>query len=58
MQNPAYDLLRILETAAKEKYVPPCAFAQIHPGLGAADLALQFLDQGFEMHDVHLAFLP
>jgi TolB-like protein/tetratricopeptide (TPR) repeat protein len=53
----AHDLLRILETAAKEKYVPPYAFALVHTGLGNTDLALQFLDQAVQVHDVHLAFL-
>jgi tetratricopeptide (TPR) repeat protein len=53
----AHDLLRILETVAKEKYVPPYAFAQVYAGLGQTDLALQFLEQAFEKHDVHLAFL-
>jgi tetratricopeptide (TPR) repeat protein len=53
----ALDLLRLLQTVASEKFVPPYAFALVLEGLGERDRALQFLERALEAHDVHLAFL-
>jgi len=53
----AHELLRLLETVASGKFVPPYALALVLEGLGERDRALQFLERAFEAHDVHLAFL-
>jgi DNA-binding winged helix-turn-helix (wHTH) protein/tetratricopeptide (TPR) repeat protein len=54
----AYELLAMLQTVARERYVPHYAPALIHAGLGQPDQALDWLGRSFEQHDVHLAFLP
>ena len=51
-------VLKTLETLARDRYMPPCAMAQVHVGLGEHDLAFAWLDRAVEMHDVHLAGLP
>jgi tetratricopeptide (TPR) repeat protein len=56
--NEARDLLRTLEAAAHQRYVPPYAFALVHAGLGDADAMFASLDEAFTVHDVHLIFLP
>jgi TolB-like protein len=50
-------LLGTLEAAAANRFVPPYAIALVHAGLGENDLALQFLQQAYDAHDVHLTFL-
>jgi TolB-like protein/DNA-binding winged helix-turn-helix (wHTH) protein/Tfp pilus assembly protein PilF len=54
----ARDLLRILEAASQQRYVPPYAFALIHAGLGDSDAVFAALDRAFEVRDVHLIYLP
>ncbi len=54
----ARDLLRTLEAASQQRYVPPYAFALIHAGLGDRDDAFAELDKALEVHDVHLIYLP
>ena len=54
----ARDLLRTLEAASQQRYVPPYAFALIHAGLGDRDAVFAALDKAFEVHDVHLIYLP
>lgn len=54
----AHAVLEILESVARERYVPPYAPALVHLGLGHDDEALDWLDRAFETRDVHLAFLP
>lgn len=54
----AMEILNALEMMARERYVPPYARALIHAGLEEADQAIQCLERGFELRDVHLAFLP
>jgi tetratricopeptide (TPR) repeat protein len=54
----AHAVLEILESVARERYVPPYATALVHLGLGHYDEAFDWLDRAFEMRDVHLAFLP
>jgi TolB-like protein/DNA-binding winged helix-turn-helix (wHTH) protein/Flp pilus assembly protein TadD len=56
--NEARDLLRTLEAASHQRYVPPYAFALVHAGLGDADAMFASLDEAFTVHDVHLIFLP
>ena len=53
----AGEILRLLETTAQERFIPPYAMALIHAGLGDADLAFAFLEQSLACHDVHLVFL-
>jgi len=57
-EEEARAVLKTLETLARERYMPPCAMAQVHVGLGEHDLAFAWLDRAVEMHDVHLAGLP
>lgn len=54
----AHAVLEILESVARERYVPPYATALVRLGLGQYDEAFDWLDRAFEMRDVHLAFLP
>jgi TolB-like protein/Flp pilus assembly protein TadD len=57
-EEEARAVLTTLETLARKGYLPPCAMAQVHVGLGEHDLAFAWLDRAVEMHDVHLAGLP
>jgi tetratricopeptide (TPR) repeat protein len=57
-EEEARAILKTLETSARDRYMPPCAMAQVHVGLGEHDLAFAWLDRAVEMHDVHLAGLP
>ncbi len=54
----AVEVLGMLQSLARERYVPPYALALIHAGLGQFDLAFSQLERAFELRDVHLAFLP
>jgi len=54
----AREVLRTLESLARERYMPACAIAMVHAGLGEFDSALTWLDRAVEEHDVHLATLP
>jgi TolB-like protein/DNA-binding winged helix-turn-helix (wHTH) protein/tetratricopeptide (TPR) repeat protein len=53
----AREVLRLLETRAKERYVPPYAFALVHAGLGDASATFAWLDKAFADRDVHLMYL-
>ncbi len=53
----ARDLLGALETASRQRYVPPYALALVHAGLGDADAAFEWLDRAYAARDVHLMFL-
>ena len=53
----ARDLLRALETASRQRYVPPYAFALVHAGLGDAGAVFEWLDRAYAARDVHLMFL-
>lgn len=53
----AMEILGTLEGIARERYVPPYAMALVHAGLGDSGAALDWLQRGFEAHDVHLVFL-
>ena len=53
----AIEILRTLETIARDRYIPPYAMALINIGLGQDDLAFDWLQRAFESHDVHLVFL-
>lgn len=54
----AHAVLQTLEALGRERYIPACAMAQVHVGLGEHDQAFKCLDRAVEMHDVHLASLP
>jgi TolB-like protein/DNA-binding winged helix-turn-helix (wHTH) protein/Flp pilus assembly protein TadD len=53
----ARDLLRSVEAASRQRYVP-YAFALMHAGLGDRDDVFAWLDKAFAVHDVHLMYLP
>jgi len=54
----AMEVLGMLQSVPKERYVPPYATALVYAGLGRKDAALEWLERAYDMHDVHLAFLP
>jgi len=54
----AQEVLRMLETLANERYVPPYAQALVYAGLGERTHALGALERALQVRDVHLAFLP
>ena len=56
--NEARDLLRTLEAASHQRYIPPYAFALVQAGLGERDAVFTSLDNAFAVHDVHLMYLP
>src|SRR4029453_17372538 len=53
----ARDLLRTLEAVARDRYLPPAAFALVHAGLGNREAAFEWLDKAVAARDVHLIFL-
>ena len=57
-KDDAHEVLKTLETLARERYMPSCAMAMVHTGLGEFDSAFAWLDHAVEQHDVHLASLP
>jgi TolB-like protein/DNA-binding winged helix-turn-helix (wHTH) protein/Flp pilus assembly protein TadD len=56
-QAEAREVLGALETASRQRYVPPYALALVHAGLGDADAAFDWLDRAYAARDVHLMFL-
>jgi len=54
----AEEVLRLLEAAAKDRYVPPATFALVHAALGNVDAMFDWLDRAADARDVHLIFLP
>jgi TolB-like protein/Flp pilus assembly protein TadD len=57
-EEEARAVLKTLEALGRERYMPACAMAQIHVGLGENNQAFAWLDRAVETHDVHLAGLP
>jgi TolB-like protein len=53
----ARDVLQILETRARTRYVPPYAYALVHAGLGEREAALEWLERAAATRDVHVIFL-
>ena len=56
--NEARDLLTTLETASRQRYVPPYALALVHAGLGEREAVFDSLEKAYAAHDVHLVALP
>jgi len=54
----ATSILEALAAAARQRYVPPYAFALVHLGLGDDDRALEWLTRAYESRDVHLMYVP
>jgi Flp pilus assembly protein TadD len=53
----ARDVLKTLEAVARERYVPPFAFALVHAGLGDREAVFDWLNRAYVARDVHLIFL-
>lgn len=54
----AQAVLKMLEAASGERYVPPYAMALVYATLGERDAAFKWMDRAYEVRDVHLIFLP
>ena len=54
----ARDVLKTLEAAARERYVPPYAVALVEAGLGDHEAVFEWLDRAYVARDIHLIFLP
>ena len=54
----ARDVIAALQTAARDRYVPPFAIALVHAGLGETDAVFEWLHRAYAARDVHLIFLP
>jgi tetratricopeptide (TPR) repeat protein len=54
----AEEILKTLQAIMGERYIPPYAIALIYAGLKRADTAMEWLERAFQVHDVHLTFLP
>jgi tetratricopeptide (TPR) repeat protein len=52
----AREALHALSELARERYVPPYAFALVHAGLGDRDAVFDWLNRAFEARDVNLIF--
>jgi DNA-binding winged helix-turn-helix (wHTH) protein/tetratricopeptide (TPR) repeat protein len=53
----ARDVLATLDTASRERYVPPYAIALTHAALGERDEVFTWLERAREVRDVHMIFL-
>jgi TolB-like protein/Flp pilus assembly protein TadD len=53
----AREVLKTLQTAARDRYVPPYAVALVHAGLGERDAVFECLARAYAARDVHLIFL-
>jgi eukaryotic-like serine/threonine-protein kinase len=51
------NILTALQSASKQKYVPPVLLAYLHIALGQKDKAIQLLQKGFEERDVYMESL-
>jgi len=53
----AREVLGALGEVARLRYLPPCAMALVHAGLGEADAAFDWLERAYDARDVHLVYL-
>ncbi len=53
----AREVLRTLEAAARERYVPPYAMALVNAGLSDSDAVFTWLEAAYAARDVHLIYL-
>jgi TolB-like protein/Tfp pilus assembly protein PilF len=53
----AREVLNMLKTVLRERYVPPYAMALIYAGLGEHDEVFESLNTAYATRDVHLVFL-
>jgi TolB-like protein/tetratricopeptide (TPR) repeat protein len=54
----AREALTTLEGLSHQRYVSPYTLALVHAGLDEHDAAFEWLDRAFDVHDVHLIYLP
>jgi TolB-like protein/DNA-binding winged helix-turn-helix (wHTH) protein/Flp pilus assembly protein TadD len=54
----AREVLRLLETRSRERFMPPYALALVHAGLGDTEAAMAWLDKAYGERDAHLVYLP
>jgi DNA-binding winged helix-turn-helix (wHTH) protein/tetratricopeptide (TPR) repeat protein len=57
-ESEARQIIETLLALTAERYVPPCAIALVHLGLGDVDNAAHFVERAYDARDVHLMFLP
>jgi TolB-like protein/DNA-binding winged helix-turn-helix (wHTH) protein/Flp pilus assembly protein TadD len=57
-RDEAREVLTTLDALSREHYVPPYAQALVHAGLGEQGAVFEWLNRAFDVHDVHLIFLP
>jgi TolB-like protein/DNA-binding winged helix-turn-helix (wHTH) protein/Flp pilus assembly protein TadD len=57
-RDKAREVLTTLDMLSRKRYVPPYALALVHAGLGEHDAVFEWLDRAFDVHDVHLIYLP
>ena len=51
------DVINTLISISKERYLPPYAMAIVHAGLTQYDQAFHWLEQCYDVRDVHVIFL-
>jgi tetratricopeptide (TPR) repeat protein len=56
-EKEAREILRMIEDAARNKYIAPYSSAVIHLALGEIDAALQWMEHGLATHDVWLLWI-
>jgi Tfp pilus assembly protein PilF len=54
----AREVLRTLDAASRDRYVPPYAAALVYAGLGEPDPMFASLEKAYLARDVHLMYLP
>jgi TolB-like protein/DNA-binding winged helix-turn-helix (wHTH) protein/Tfp pilus assembly protein PilF len=57
-RDEARDVLTMLETLSRTRYVPPFALALVHAGLDERDEVFAWLNRALDARDVHLIYLP